>query len=357
MPLYYETVRTTNPRCLEQFANVLYAADQRWDSIRRIPYSSPGRWVQNLDLSGLQCSLWSEVCHVDALLARLFPLVPFLSELILNSTIIVSRRVVDGLCNRDGNDKLISVKGVKLTSSTDLTSQDPFIEILRCCPNLVELEIYGSGIEPLLLDNSALPVDLDTVTIKPLRLARLRRLAVISMHYSTVMLALLRSSLPSLCHLTVTPYDDISIPNSLVPRFIETHGAELTSLHLYAPKSWPTMLFPSPTTLLHTCPNLRHLSLEKPLPLLTICSIYPKHPLQILSIPRPDARFLTVLESLLPKLPSLKVVRARDVRWLKAGMSLHAREAGVQGEMRDWQRRLARRGIAILDGGWQPSGS
>ena len=115
------------------------------------------------------------------------------------------------------------------------------------------------------------------------------------------------------------------------------------------------MLFPSPTTLLHTCPRLRHLSLESPLPTLTICSIYPKHPLQILSIPRPDAEFLSVLESLLPKLPGLKAVRARDVRWLRPGMGAHAQEAGIQGEMRDWKRRLGRRGIQVLDAQWHPS--
>ena len=93
------------------------------------------------------------------------------------------------------------------------------------------------------------------------------------------------------------------------------------------------------------------------MPALTVCSIYPKHPLQILSIPRPDARFLSVLESLLPKLPGLKVVRARDIRWLRAGMSSHAREAGVQGEMREWRRRLARRGISVLDATWTPGGN
>ena len=172
------------------------------------------------------------------------------------------------------------------------------------------------------------------------------------MHCSPVMFALLHAALPSLSHLTVTPYDDISIPASLIPQFIETHGTKLASLHLYAPKSWPTMLFPSPTTLLHTCPKLYHLSLERPLPTLTVCSIYPRHPLHILSIPRPDADFLSVLESLLPKLPNLKVVRARDVRWLRAGMNSHAQEAGVQGEMRRWRQRLARRGIQVLDASW-----
>ena len=309
-----------------------------------------------MDLSDLRCDLWSEVCQVDALLARLLPLLPFLAQLALNSTIVVSRRLIDSLCNRDGIERLISLKGIKLASSADLAFEDPLLDVLRCSPSLEELEIYGSGVEPLLVDVPGLPVDPDPVSAKPLRLPRLRKLAMISMHCSTIMLSLLHSALPSLTHLTVTPYDDIFTPNSLVPRFIEKHGAELTSLHLFAPKVWPTMHFPSPTTLLHTCPKLNHLSLENPLPTLTICSIYPKHPLRILSIPRPEPAFLRVIESLLPKLPALKVVRARDVRWLRAGMSSHANVAGVQGEMRDWRQRLARRDIVVVDAAWMPCG-
>ncbi|GJE87688.1 hypothetical protein PsYK624_037710 [Phanerochaete sordida] len=356
LPLYYEEVHVSDPAHLEQLTKLLHVADQRWDSIRRIPYSAPGRWVQTLDLSDLQCKLWSEVCQVDALLARLFPLLPFLAHLILNNTIAASRRFADSLCNRDGTRRLLSLKDIKLASSSDVAFGDPFLEVLRCSPNLEELEIYGSGIEPLLADIPGSVVDFDSVPAKPLRLSRLRKLAIISMHCSPVMFSLLHTSLPSLTHLTLTPYDDTSVPSSLVPRFIETHGAGLTSLHLYAPKAWPTMLFPSPTNLLETCPKLNHLSLENPLPTLVFGSTYQKHPLKILSLPRPEARYLRSLESLLPKLPALKVVRARDVRWLRAGMSSHAHVAGVQGEMRDWRQRLARRGIAMVDTAWQPFG-
>ncbi|EKM61390.1 uncharacterized protein PHACADRAFT_247953 [Phanerochaete carnosa HHB-10118-sp] len=355
LPLYYEDIHLDDPAHLEQFTELLRVADRRWDSIRRIPYSAPGRWVHSLDLSDLRCNLWSEVCLVDTLLTRLVPLLPFLAHLVLNSTIAVSRRLVDSICSRDGIGRLLSLKGIKLASSVDLTSEDTFLEVLRCSQNLEELEIYGSGVEPLLTDIPGASVDFD-FSAKPLRLPRLRKLAAISMHCSPVMFFLLHSSLPMLTHLTITPYDDVSVPSSLVPRFIERHGAELASLHLYAPKAWPTMLFPSPTTLLYTCPKLNHLSLENPLPTLTICSIYPKHPLKILSIPRPEAGFLRVLESLLPKLPALKVVRARDVRWLRAGMSSHAHVAGVQGEMRDWRQRLARRGVTVVDTAWMPQG-
>ncbi|OBZ68398.1 hypothetical protein A0H81_11639 [Grifola frondosa] len=166
------------------------------------------------------------------------------------------------------------------------------------------------------------------------------------------MFTLLHSSLPALRHLTITPYDDVSVPTSLFSQFIDVHGEKLTSLHLYTVKQWPTALFPSPTTLLQTCFNLYHLSLELPLPVLSLSSDYLRHSLQILSIPRPDAEFLNALEALLPKLPSLQFVRTRDVRWLRSGMSSRAQQAGVQGEMVAWRKRLARRGIQLVDSEW-----
>ena len=267
LPLYYERVDISTAAALERFTNLLHTADQRWDSIRRIPYSTPGRWVQALDLARLQCSLWSEVCHVDSLLTRLFPLLPFLSRLTLNPTITLSRRVLGALSARDGNERLTSIKGVKLVSAA-VDYDDPFLDFLQCCNNLEELEFTGSGIEPLLIDSPDAIANIRNVSPKSVDLPRLHKLSVVSMHCSPIMFSLLHATLPSLNHLTITPYDDISIPASLVLRFIEAHGDKLMSLHLYAPKSWPTMLFPSPTTLLHTCPKLYHLALENPLPTL-----------------------------------------------------------------------------------------
>lgn len=304
----------------------------------------------------MNVGLWAEAFQLDTLLTKLFPVVPFLSSVLLNATITFSRRAIDSLCYRDGPQNLRSLKGIKLSSTPPSdVNIDPFFEVLRYCRYLEELTIVGSGIEAIQLSNSSGLTALTGVPehFKPLVLPHLRQLALISMHTSPIMFTMLHSPLPSLTHLTITPYDDISIPTSLVPAFIQTHGSKLTSLHLYAHKSWPTMLFPSPTTLLHTCPRLYHLSLENPLPQLSICSIYPRHPLRILSIPRPNADFLAVLESLLPKLPSLSIVRARDVRWLRRGMTSRAQEAGVQGEMRDWNRRLGRRGIQVLDADWK----
>ncbi|KAI0688143.1 hypothetical protein BC835DRAFT_1419398 [Cytidiella melzeri] len=354
LPLYYRHAQLATYSSLERFTNHLLAADKQWDSIRRIPYSTPGRWVQVLDLTDLRCSKWSEVCYrVDDILARLLPLLPFMGHLVLNDTLTPSFRLMVSLRDRDGNERLKSIQGLKIAHNW-VDVECPFLQLLQRCPNLEQLEFSGCGVEPLFNPQHSLP-PWRHLPPETLHLPRLRKLSMISTPCSPAMFALLHSELPSLTHLTITPYEDVSIPASLVPQFISTHGEKLSSLHLYSPKkSWPNMHFPSPTNLLHTCPNLYHLSLENPLPTLTTCSTYPKHPLRILSIPRPLPEFLTVLDSLLPNLPDLQVVRARDVKWLRPGMSSHAMEAGVQGELRQWRQRLARRKVDVVDATWSP---
>ena len=354
LPLFYSRVHITHLSSLENLTNILAAADRKWDSIRRIPYSTPGRWVRVLDLSDLQSGMGNEAGQIDIVLTRLFPLIPFLATLILNPAFPLSKSAWESLSSRDGARNLRVLSGVKIQASPFAHGvEESFVDVLRHSCGLEELAIVGFGLEGVELA-SATNEDFNLhPCVNVPALTHLRKLSLISMHASIVMFSLLNSSLPSLVHLTITPYDNVSIPTSMVPEFIEVHGPKVTSLHLYAHKTWPTMLFPSPTTLLNTCKRLHHLSLESPLPELAICSIYPRYPLRILSIPRPNTEFLGVLEALLPKLPNLRVVRTRDVRWLRKGVTGRAMEAGVQGEMREWRRRLARRGIQVLDADWK----
>jgi hypothetical protein len=267
---------------------------------------------------------------------------------------------MDSLASREGTIYLRILEGISYTSShqsTSLTEEEPLVRLLRCCPNLQELEIVGENLDPMELDFSSVMAGLP-VFFTPLNLQHLRTITLLSMHSSPLLLSLLHSPLPSLRKLMITPYDDIPYPTSLVSQFIDIHGQFLRSLLLFTPKSWPTRLRPSPRTLLHTSPNLRHLSLEHPVPALTApsyISLSTSHPLQILSIPRPNSEIWKILERLLPALPSLRAVRARDVRWLRPGMTSRALEAGVQGEMREWRRRLARKGIKVLDADWKES--
>jgi len=356
LPLLYFTISIRQISNLEKFYDRLQIADQKWDSIRRIPYSTPGRWVQILDLSDLVFMGQAQALFLDSLLTQLFPLTPFLSILSVNPSFVLSRRVLSALALRDGAINIRVLSGLSyVTPSTSEPHEDPFVQLLRCCPNLEELSVVGQGLDPTELEFKSSSIEQSPmVPFIPLDLPKLRELMMLSMYSSPLMHALLQSPLPGLTKLTMTPYDDIPYPTSLTSQFISVHGVTLKSLLLLTPKSWPTRLHPSPTNILTCAPNVLHLSLETPLPTLTIMA---KHHLKILSIPRPNTEFWRVLERLLPSLPELTALRARDVRWLRKGVTSMAHEAGVQGEMREWKRRLERRGIRLLDGEWRDSGN
>ena len=355
-PVFYSHVRITNVASLEKFYARLHSADQKWDSIRRIPYSTPGRWVQILDLSALQ----ADSLRFDSLLTQLFPLVPFLSRLALPPEFVLSRRAAASLAYRERSVNIRVLEGIGYVPTSCSPDEDPLVQLLRLCPNLEQLEVINQGFQPTDLEWDTFESHSTAMVLppnsEPLHLPYLHTITMLSMPWSPLLLCLLHSPLPSLTKLTITPYNDIPYPTSLVSQFIHTHGEKLRSLLLFTPRTWPTTLHPSPSTLLETSPNLRHLSLEMPLPRLTIPSPPSKsHPLQILSIPRPNTEFWKVVERLLPLMPSLRAIRARDLRWLRPGMTLRAQEAGVQGELREWRRRLAPRGVRVLDADWKMS--
>ena len=301
--------------------------------------------MQILDIEKLTFKDPSQAVLFDFLLTRLFPLTPFLAILSINSSFVLSRRALSALALRDGATNIRALTGFNyITPSTSVIEEDPFVQLLRCCPNLEELTVIGQDSDP---------TESEFKSSIPLALPKLRELMMLSMCSSPLMYALLQSPLPSLTILTLTPYDDIPYPASLTSQFISIHGQTLKSLLLYTPRSMPTRHHPSPADILTFTPNLRHLSLETPLPALTINE---KHHLKILSIPRPSAGSWRVLERLLPCLPDLTAIRARDVRWLRKGVTSMAQEAGVQGEMGEWKRRLGRRGIRLLDAKWHDSG-
>ncbi|PPQ79855.1 hypothetical protein CVT25_002911 [Psilocybe cyanescens] len=351
-PLLHASIKISRVKNLELFSNQLHIADRKWDSIRRIPYSTPGRWVQSLDLSGLAFEGQAQAVLLDGILTRLFPLTPFLSTLSINPAFVLSRGALSSLARREGSINLRSISGLSyvppLSNDPD---EDPFVQLLRHTPNIETMVVIGQGLDPTELEFGFETVELPSMMeFIPLSLPKLRVLSILAMHSSPLMLALLNTPLPRLRKLTITPYEDVPYPASLASEFITTHGFGLTSLLLFTPKSWPTRLRPSPTNLLTCAPDLNHLSLESPLPVLLLTE---RHGLKILSIPRPTADIWRVFERLFPFLPNLAVLRARDVRWLPKGISNMAQEAGVQGEMREWKRRLDRRKIQLLDSDWR----
>jgi len=351
LPLIYSHIRISRISALEKFHTYLHSAEQKWDSIRRIPYSAPGRWIQVLDLSNLHFFDQSQALGLDSLLTKLFPLLPFLARLSMNPSFVLSRRAIAALTERESNANIRALEGLSyIPTLFSGVGCDPLVRLLSACVNLEELEVIGQGPDPTELEftfNDADPATSESSS--SLNLSKLHTLTLLRMHTSPLMMTLLPSSLPSLLKLTVTPYDDIPYPVSLTSQFIAVHGKSLRSLLLCTPKSWPTRLHPSPRTLLDTSPNLRHLSLENPLPELTCAGA---HPLQILSIPRPNPDFWRVFVKLLPQLPNFRVLRARDLRWLRKGMNTQAQEAGVQGEMLEWKKRLGRWGIRLFDADW-----
>jgi hypothetical protein len=294
-----------------------------------------------------------------------------MSRFILNTSIVLSRRALGALTFRDGTQHLKTLKGIKAPAELSRDwygavlnmDNDPLVQLVRNSVHLEELEIIGPGFDPADVDFAAdgteTPFETGPPSKAPLRLDRLESLTILLTHSSPLMFALLITNLPSLRRLRVTPYDDIPYPASLVSYFIQVHGQTLRSLHFLTPRDiWPTTSHPSPRDVLIHCPMLNHLSLESPLPKLILPPPHYvhtqqqqqyHHPLQTLSIPRPQSEYFTVIEAILPFLKDLRIVRARDARWLRKGVTRRALEAGVQGEMREWSRRLGAKGVAVQD--------
>ena len=96
------------------------------------------------------------------------------------------------------------------------------------------------------------------------------------------------------------------------------------------------------------CPNLTHLSLGFPLPALKIPQ-GDAHPLELLSIPRPNQHCYDIVHTIVSSLKNLRAVRTRDVRWSRRGITSQAKETIIQGEMRKWKRSLSLLGVVLID--------
>jgi hypothetical protein len=327
----------------------------------------------------------TDLLSVDSNLTRLFPLLPFLTSLYLVPGMLLSNRVLTALQCKDGIGDLRSLKGIKLSVPVGNApaqslgpNPDAVVRLLRNCPRLEQLEIACADANNLELEPI---VDLDFISFRdevaetlppPLYLPNLKSLCLSTISIDSLFLTLLRTPLPSLRHLVVAPRSDRHAAQ--LNALLTTKGRNLISLRINTPRHLPTstgdVLAPP---LLTSCPELHYLALDQQLlPVLTLLepaqgvsgdgggdagSGSPRpHPLRVLTIPRPNARFLREVEVLLPHLPSLTLVRARAVRWLRAGVSRKALEAGVQGEMHEWRRRFARRGVRLVDGDWRDPG-
>jgi hypothetical protein len=349
---------------LEKFVAHLCSSDRRWDSIRRIPYSTPGRWVQLLDLSEIVLVRSTDYLSVDSNLMRLFPLLPFLTSLYLVPEMFLSNRALGALQIKDGIGELRSLKGIKISvpvghaSTLPLaSSHDALIQLLQNCPRLEQLEIACSdAVSPDL--ESITDLDESAALPPPLCLPHLKFLCLSAVPICQLFLTFLSTPLPELRHLVVAPYSGHH--TAQLSALLATHGRSLVSLRIHTPRHLPRSMGDGPPPpILTSCPELHYLSLDQPLPALTLPApaqdgeLPHPHLLRVLTISRLNARFLRDIEALLPRLPSLAIVRVRTVRWLRAGVSGKALEAGVQGEMHGWRRKFARRGVRLVDGEWR----
>lgn len=406
-PLLYTSVRIFTLRGLGLFANTLTSADAKWDSIRRIPHSTPGRWVQRVSMANLEpCSSLA----LDSILVRALPVMPFLSTLELDGRYVMSWRV-GALIPKH----LKVLKGVRVREEIKFegvksNADDAITGLVRSLTQLEELSIQGPGLD---IDEDEDQVFEDEEPEHPhsasseVVLPHLHHLTLLDCPYTPVYRMLTRAALPALIDLTITTTPTIQItppepapglappPDPEVPLFVQPtptttflarHGSSLRRLALLPTQQWPPAPAPAPDDLLLQCPEIRELILGMPLParlmpaeptkprgsapvspLLARLALAPEpgtpfsappsralspstpsYALTTLKIPIPTHAFLSCLTSS-PALRNLREVKFSSARWLRKGMGRTAQGTGVNGEMMRWRRELGRAGIKVLD--------
>ncbi|KAG9092122.1 hypothetical protein FS749_015994, partial [Ceratobasidium sp. UAMH 11750] len=287
-PLLYCSVRIYTLGGLELFATTLITSDAKWDSIRRIPHSTPGRWVQRLSLAQLvPCSPLA----LDSILVRVIPVMPFLTTLELDGRYVLSWRVA-GVVPRT----LRVLKGVRVREEVRFEGvkggmeDDALTGLVRSLSALEELSVQGPGLdleegeEQVFEDEepeNSQPAPAEVV------LPRLVRLTLLDCPYTPVYRMLSRASLPALEDLTLTTTPTVQIaPPELAPgqvaptpieaptftqptpttTFLSRHGSTLHRLSLVPTQQWPPAPAPAPDDILVQSPELRELTLNMPLP-------------------------------------------------------------------------------------------
>ena len=312
-------------------------------SLRRIAYSTPGRWVNSLDLTLLSHLTPAQYLNFDRLISQLFPVTPFLTQIVLHSTVTLTRQAMQSLADSQTVRVLKQLRGIHVPSHPhgSVHQSGALTSLLRSCVNLQHLELLGSGLDA----DADFPDPEAIYSPSQITLPHLQSMSILHIPFSPVLHALSRAEIPSLRALTISIYLDVE--GSDATKFLESHGENLTTLTLALAQTWPPTTTQIPTNILVICPNLRYLSLPTTPPSLALTPPPIPSKLAILSVPRPNMEFLRdVIE---PLLPSLREIRVREVRYLKKAMGVGAAGAGSSAVMLDWRRRLARRRVIVLD--------
>ncbi|KAG8981307.1 hypothetical protein FRB90_007349 [Tulasnella sp. 427] len=356
-PILYANPTISSQTSLLALRDTLVKADMHWDAIRRIPYSTPGRWITSLDVSSLSPSVLKSRVATDTALTQLFHLTPLLTHLKLHPKLVLSRRALKSLQESCGA-RLRSIKSLgvpdaesfKAAAATAFVMADPVTELLTWTPELQALEVVGGGIGDFEDDEAAEEEHDDEAddASEPrqlLSLPKLQRLSLIAIPRSPVFLALLKASLPSLVDLTLTSYRAEEVDEQVLAAqalglpvdgqggpgwvggfpgpqllpipisssastslFLQNHGEGLTKLTLLRAPDWPPIPFAPPRELLTTSPNLKFLhfinekhsgNLESPS--IRLDPPLKPHPLTDLTLSRPNDDLLPSLEAILRK--------------------------------------------------------
>ncbi|KAG8836395.1 hypothetical protein FRC17_003305 [Serendipita sp. 399] len=329
LPLLYAKPYLPTLEVFILFCERLLEGDRKWDNLRRIHHSTPGRWVESLNLTYLSSLSGSQYHTFDRFLARIFPVVPFLHSLNLPATNMMTRPTMQALAESEVVSSLSELRGVHVPAPPNYSflQIESMTHLLRSCYMVKHLELIGSG-----LDHDADDFD-EEVVYSPANftLPHLQSLCILHIPYSPILQVLSRAELPELRALTISLYADKEKSDSNA--FLKAHGSSLTHLTLSATKN-PL------ENLLVLCPNLRYLSLPT-IPTAMACPPTPST-LAILSIPRPTMEFLSGMVE--PLMPSLRQVRIREVRYLRRGLGAGAAKTGSSAIILEWRRRLGRRG-------------
>ncbi|ORY35464.1 hypothetical protein BCR39DRAFT_509859 [Naematelia encephala] len=318
--------------------------DKKWTDIHLHPYSTPGRWIQTLDLSHLtdQGFFSPHPTTIARSMFALSSLCPNLKHLVLPLGAEggweehVIRSCARGLKALEGVHENTLAKVLRAES--------------RCLKNLQVLSFVGAagdgGYEGIGQWNN-------NQQEGSFKFDKLHTLILHNrVNDGPLLDALVDRELPQLKRLVITAY------HQRTRAIHETHGNQLLSLTFLPPIEYPIIRSLPPLDTLDLHPQLLQLGFLLYNQYSHLSGILARahelhHPLHTLTITNwtiPGSAphdFLADLVNRPP--PHLKVLNIDGYRWVNAELGRTACMSGVSGEKRVWAERLAGAGIEVRD--------
>ncbi len=361
----YHAPHLTHTIAFRRLCEAVLRGERRWDSLKRIPHSIPGRYITSLDLSALVPRLDrkagpSDYLLVNNCLASVLPLMPNLVELKLPTEIGIGWSTLRVIQTSAVAQQLRVLEGVRLQQTLNNRGQDPVVALLQTMPNLEAVGVSGLGSMDDGFEWDQFPSAQD-----PLVLPKLHSLTLKGIKHGLFISNLINSTLPTLRRLAISSY--ATFPNDLTQDLIRAHGPKLTSLTFLPTNEWPAVSIAACPTVLKVCPNLLHLA-----NLTLSCAPIPEtfarnavdapHPLERLTISRwsnstsqstpairPDKVLQMLFSNLATVTPHLRTIQVENFSWLRRDLGKAAMETGINGTLRKWAATFATRGVMVVD--------